>query len=182
VLDIDAEDSLEVPAVEDQEPVEALGADGADEALGDGVGFRCADWCAQNPDSLTAEDLVERPVYLLSRSRIRKRICCAPKKRPTFARLLRDPTPIRAGGTAAKLNATAAVLDEEENVEATYEHVSTVKKSQATMLAACWCRNSRQLGPMRRGAGCNRARANRRRILVGDACRPSLASSPQTRR
>jgi hypothetical protein len=58
VLDIGAEDSREVSAVEDEQPVEALGADGADEALGDGVGLRCADWRAQNPDSLAAEDLV----------------------------------------------------------------------------------------------------------------------------
>jgi hypothetical protein len=59
VLDIGAEDSLEVSSVEDEEPIEALGADGADEALGDRVGLRCADWRAHNPDSLAAEDLVE---------------------------------------------------------------------------------------------------------------------------
>ena len=40
MLDIRAEDSLEVSAVEDEEPVEALGAGGADETLGDGVGLR----------------------------------------------------------------------------------------------------------------------------------------------
>ena len=36
----DAEDALEVASVHDQEPVEALGADGADEALGDRVRLR----------------------------------------------------------------------------------------------------------------------------------------------
>jgi hypothetical protein len=36
VLDEDAQDALEVAAVEDQQPVEAFGADGSDEALGDG--------------------------------------------------------------------------------------------------------------------------------------------------
>ena len=37
VLDVDAQHALEVAAVEDQQPVEALAADGSDEALGDGV-------------------------------------------------------------------------------------------------------------------------------------------------
>jgi hypothetical protein len=50
------------------------------------------------------------------------------------------------------------------------------------MLAACVRRNSRQLGPDRRGAGSSRARASRRRMLVGDTQRPSLPSSPQIRR
>jgi hypothetical protein len=39
VVDEDAEHALEVPAVEDEEPVEALRADGADEALGDRIRF-----------------------------------------------------------------------------------------------------------------------------------------------
>jgi hypothetical protein len=50
------------------------------------------------------------------------------------------------------------------------------------MLAAWACRNSRQVGPERRGAGSRRARASRRRMLVGDAWRPSLTSSPLIRR
>jgi hypothetical protein len=39
VLDVDAQHALEVAAVEDQQPVEAFGADGSDETLGDGVAF-----------------------------------------------------------------------------------------------------------------------------------------------
>ena len=50
------------------------------------------------------------------------------------------------------------------------------------MLAACARRNSRQLGPLRRGAGSSFAWASSRRMLVGDARKPSLASSPQIRR
>jgi hypothetical protein len=55
-------------------------------------------------------------------------------------------------------------------------------KSHTTMLAAWVPRNSRQLGPERRGAGRSRARSIRRRMLVGDARKPSSASSPQIRR
>ncbi len=50
------------------------------------------------------------------------------------------------------------------------------------MLAACARRNSRQLGPLRRGAGSSFAWASSRRMLVGDTRKPSLASSPQIRR
>ena len=37
VLDVGAQDVLEVSAVEDQQPVEAFGADGSDEPFCDGV-------------------------------------------------------------------------------------------------------------------------------------------------
>ena len=39
MLDEDAENSLEVAPVENEEPVETLGAGGADEALGDRIRF-----------------------------------------------------------------------------------------------------------------------------------------------
>jgi hypothetical protein len=82
VLDVGAEDSLEMAAVEDQEPVEALGTDGADEALGDGIRFGRSDWRAEDPDSLAAEDLVEGAGVLAVTVAIRKRIRCSAKKRP----------------------------------------------------------------------------------------------------
>jgi hypothetical protein len=50
------------------------------------------------------------------------------------------------------------------------------------MLPACARRNSRQLGPRRRGAGFIRAWASSPRMLVGETRKPSLASSPQMRR
>jgi hypothetical protein len=40
VVDIDAQDALELLAAGDQEPVEAVAADGADPALGDRVRLR----------------------------------------------------------------------------------------------------------------------------------------------
>ena len=56
---VDAEDVFEVAAAEDQEPVEALGSDGADEALGVSVGLRRADRCVDHPDPFAAKDLAE---------------------------------------------------------------------------------------------------------------------------
>src|SRR5712691_8615063 len=83
VVDVDAEYPLEVLAVEDQQPVDALGADRADEALresrspfGARTGVRTIVICSLRKTSSKG------PVCLLSRSRIRKRICCSAKKRP----------------------------------------------------------------------------------------------------
>jgi hypothetical protein len=73
VVEEDAEDMFEVTAVHDQEPVEALGADGADEALGDRVRLRRSNWCLDDLDAFACEDRVEVAGNLLSGSRIRKR-------------------------------------------------------------------------------------------------------------
>jgi hypothetical protein len=43
VLAVDAEHVFEVPSTEDQDPVEAVGADRANPALGVGIGVRCLD-------------------------------------------------------------------------------------------------------------------------------------------
>jgi hypothetical protein len=59
VLDVGREDSFEVAAVEDQEPVEALAADAADPAFGEGVRAGCANGCPDDPDRFGAEHLVE---------------------------------------------------------------------------------------------------------------------------
>jgi hypothetical protein len=62
MLDVDAEYSLEVAPVKDEEPIEALGADGAYEALRNCVclGARTS----HDPDPLAAEDFVEGPRVL----------------------------------------------------------------------------------------------------------------------
>jgi hypothetical protein len=56
---VDVEDVFEVAAAEDQQPVETLGSDGADEAFGVGVCLWRADRCSDDPDPFAAEDLVE---------------------------------------------------------------------------------------------------------------------------
>lgn len=51
--------ALEVSPVRDQQPVQALSAHRADEALGDRVGLRRFDGCPYDLDPVAAEDLVE---------------------------------------------------------------------------------------------------------------------------
>src|ERR671911_1753954 len=59
VVAVDAEHMLEVAAAEDEDAVEAVGADGADPALGVGVRVRRLDGRADHLDALAPEDLVE---------------------------------------------------------------------------------------------------------------------------
>jgi hypothetical protein len=54
-----AEYALKVAAVDEQEPVEALSASGADEAFRDRVGLRRTDRCLDDLDALACEDGVE---------------------------------------------------------------------------------------------------------------------------
>src|SRR5664279_3197396 len=57
--DVLGQDAFEVPTTEDQRSVEALTADGADEAFGEGVGSGSSGRCANDADTFCLEDLVE---------------------------------------------------------------------------------------------------------------------------
>src|SRR5215510_10517276 len=59
VRGVAAEYGLEVAAADDQEPVEALGAKSADEALGEGVRLWGADRRVDHLDAFAVKDLVE---------------------------------------------------------------------------------------------------------------------------
>src|SRR2546430_17378994 len=64
VVDVDVQDARELPAAGDEEPVEAVAADGADPAFGERVGLRRPKWGADDLDALASEDLVERAAEL----------------------------------------------------------------------------------------------------------------------
>jgi Aminotransferase class I and II len=80
VADVDAQHPFEVAAVQDQQPVETVGARGADEAFGDRVRLRSY-WSLHDPNPLAAEDLVEGAA-VFAVTRIRKRTPCLAKSRP----------------------------------------------------------------------------------------------------
>ena len=65
MLDVDAEDLLEVPATHDEQPVQALGTDGAYPALGVGVGVGRLHWRDQHLGALRREHVVEPATELL---------------------------------------------------------------------------------------------------------------------
>src|SRR5512132_2310452 len=59
VRGVHAQHRLEVAVAEDQQPVETLGTDAADETLGVGVRLWCADRGLDHGKSFAAENLVE---------------------------------------------------------------------------------------------------------------------------
>jgi hypothetical protein len=59
VIDVDAEHLLKLSPADDQDPVEAVAAHGADPALGKRVCLRRPERCADDLDALASEDLVE---------------------------------------------------------------------------------------------------------------------------
>jgi hypothetical protein len=130
-------------------------------------------------DAVAAEHLIEGAAVLAVAVADQDADALLGAVQAEVARLLGDPRPGRVARTAGKPDAAARVRDKEEHVVAAQKQLSTVKKSQATMLAACSRTNSRQFGPVRRGAGPSLARASRRRTLVGETRKPNLPSSPQ---
>jgi hypothetical protein len=73
VVDKDPEHPLEMAAVEDEESVETLGSDSADEALGDRVRLRSPHRRAHDFDRFASEDGVEVVRELAVAIPIRKR-------------------------------------------------------------------------------------------------------------
>jgi hypothetical protein len=59
VVDVDAQDALELSAAGDQEPIEAVAASRANEALSDRVRLRRSKWRADDLDAFAFEDVVE---------------------------------------------------------------------------------------------------------------------------
>jgi hypothetical protein len=68
----DTENALKVAAGDDQEPIEALSASGADEAFGDRVGLRRAYRCLDTSMPSLAKMASKARLNSLSRSRLRK--------------------------------------------------------------------------------------------------------------
>jgi hypothetical protein len=64
VLDVDAQHTLALSSARDQQPIEAVAADRADPAFGEGVRVGCPIPGADDLDALGPEDFVERAAEL----------------------------------------------------------------------------------------------------------------------
>src|SRR6266536_3879005 len=118
VLDIDAQDSFELAATDDQEVVEALRADGADETLGVGVRLRRSDRRLDHADVFAAEHFMERGGELAVAVVDQEAHPLEQAGEAEVARLLEHPVSGRVCRAAGEVDAPAAELDEEEHVEA----------------------------------------------------------------
>ena len=119
MVDVDAQDALELRAADDQEPVEAVPANGADPALGKGVRLRRPERSADDLDAFAPEDGVEGAAELAitivdQEPRRHRSLAERPGKLP---RLLNGPTAIRVRSAAGEVNAARAKLKKEEHVD-----------------------------------------------------------------
>jgi hypothetical protein len=92
--------------------------------------------------------------------------------------LLGHPLAGRAGGDAGEVDLAAGKLDEEQDVEAPEPGRLDREKSVASIWAACWRTNRRQVVRLRRGAD---GMPRLRRILatpMWEIRKPSLSASP----
>jgi hypothetical protein len=96
---VNAEHALELAAVDDQDPVEALAPERADPALGVGVGVWRSDRRADDRHAFAAEDLVEAAAELAVAVVEEEAEGLLPvvEEHQQVARLLRDPATIRIG-------------------------------------------------------------------------------------
>jgi hypothetical protein len=144
VLEIDPEDLLQVTTANDQQPVQALGADGTDPPLRIGVRVRRLDRRHEHLGTLGAEHVVEATTEL--------RVPVADKRahppavlgqhQEQVAGLLGDPGATGVGSHASELDPASVVFDEEQYIAPSQPDGVDVNKSQARMPAACWRRNA----------------------------------------
>jgi hypothetical protein len=115
---VDAEHVLQMTAVEDEDPVEAVGADGAHPALGEGVRVRGLDRRADHLDALRAEDLVEGVAELRVAvvDEESERVLVA-ELHEQVARLLGDLACVRVRAAGDVLDPPGSERDEEEHVD-----------------------------------------------------------------
>jgi hypothetical protein len=178
------QDLLKMTASEDEESVQTLSADGADEALGEGVRKRGSNRGLDDPDALGAEHFIEAvgelrvPVtdeeldrsWTLGQDEIRLRVCWV-----THA-----PTGLAV--TPERWTRRVSISMKNNTERRRKSIVSTVKKSHASIVVACARRNSAQVAPVRLGVGSMPCRRRIAQTLEQASRTLMVASSPWMRR
>jgi hypothetical protein len=153
VLDVDPQHLLEVATTHDEQPVQALGADGTNSPLRVGVGVRGLHRRDQHLGAL-------RPEHVVEAAGERRVAVAQHKAQPSFsfaehqqqvAGLLGDPAAVGVGGHPGEVDSPGAMKN--STYSCRNQMVSTVKKLHAMIPAACWRRNARQVVAIGRGAG-----------------------------
>jgi hypothetical protein len=160
---------FEMAPIEDQYSVEQLAAQGADPSFGDGVRSGCQHWCAQDADGVAGEHGIED---------VGEFAVATPDQEPELSRavaevhqqvagLLGDPGSGQIRGDAQEVHAAGGMLDYEQDVEPVQQQRVDAEEVRGEN-AVCWARrNSRQLGPSRRGAGSMPARFRINHTVLG---------------
>jgi hypothetical protein len=118
VAAVDAEHVLKMAAAEDEDPVQAVGANRAYPTLGEGVCVRRLDRRADHLDAFRLKDLVERAaefrVAIMDEEPERLLIL---KLHDEVARLLGDPAAVRVRAAGDVLDPSRRERDEEEDID-----------------------------------------------------------------
>jgi hypothetical protein len=171
-----------MPSAEDQDPVEAVGANRTQRSAC-AFAFGRLDRCADHSHAFGPEDLIEGVAEL--------RVAVVDEEperllltqlHDEVASLLGDPVSVRVRRAGDVLDPPCRERDEEQDVDRCRNAVSTVRKSQASMLAACARRNDRQDEGSRSGAGSRPAASSTLRTDAAEAAIPTPLSSPTIRR
>jgi len=180
---VDPQDLLQVASSDDQQPVQALGPHRTDPALGVGVGVGRLYRRDQYVGAVRIEDVVEGTGELRIPIANKEAHSSAPlaQHEAQVAGLLGNPSPSGWAVTPAKWTRRVPSSMKNSTYRRRSHTVSTVKKSQATIPAACWRRNARQVVVVRRGAGSSPCRRNIVRIVVAETETPRWSSSPLIR-
>jgi hypothetical protein len=112
--------TFKVVASEDEDPVEAFAAYGADPAFGVGVGLRGSHRGRDDVDAVGPEDLVEEAGELGVAVADKEAACRHPftDRHEEVAGLLGDPGAGRVGGHPGKMDAASIEFDQEQHIEA----------------------------------------------------------------
>jgi hypothetical protein len=121
MVDVDAEDVVEMAAVEDQKPVETLGADRFYEAFCDRVCLGRPRRRLHDPDTFGAEDLVERAAVLAVAVADQEARPLEQSGEAEVRGLLRNPLAVGVCRAAREPDPAGGVFDEEQYVVAAQE-------------------------------------------------------------
>ena len=115
---VGADDLIEVAAPENEDPVEAVGAESSYPTFGVGVRVRRLDRCADHPDAFAAEDLIEGVAELrvAVMDEHPERLLIA-ELHHEVAGLLGDPATVRMRAADDVLDPSRRQRDEEQDVD-----------------------------------------------------------------
>ena len=109
MIDVLGEDPFKLTSMEDQHPVETPPTDRADEALSECIGPRRSDRCADDPNSLGSEDLIEtgRELGIPVTHQKSDGMSTIDERHRQVAGLLDHPRSSRVGGDPVYIDASA---------------------------------------------------------------------------
>jgi hypothetical protein len=146
------EHPLKMTPTPGQHPVQALGADGADPSLRGRVRPGSLHGRQQHLGTLGADTSSKLRQNFASRSCSSKAHLAPPLPEPEqqVAGLLGNPGAVRVGGHTAQMDMSGVEFDEEQHVQPSQPDAIDGEETQATIPAACWRRNTRQVLAIRR--------------------------------